>query len=327
MTDLESRRQLRETQRVKEITTRLDNLAFLITRLLTKEEQEKDVLTPALLGEISRGVKGLETITSSFGVKLPENYKISGRVDVSTIPPVKVVEAGEIIGSLKEIRSALGKIKFDFPDEFPINGSVSVTDLPPVKIGNFSELKKEFDKLSDALVLTMTGVSEVAKKQKTANVPPQENKALLGALQGLQDHMEDMHEDMIKISKKEIEFPETIAINNFPPQKIPQPVTHISINSLRGMFQSSAVTVTTAPTELQRSSPLANRRSLIVYNNSSSTIYIGDSNISTTTGLPLPANSYSPSFDAGINMVLYAITSSGTADVRICEMSDENSGR
>jgi len=122
-----------------------------------------------------------------------------------------------------------------------------------------------------------------------------------------------------------IEFPSSFSINNWPPQKVPQPVTNININPLRGDFKTTAVTVSTMATALPPT-PLANRRALIVYNASSSIVYLGGSDVTTSNGLPLEASTYSPPFDAGVKMTLYGIVSSGTANVRVLEISNEAIG-
>ena len=65
----------------------------------------------------------------------------------------------------------------------------------------------------------------------------------------------------------------------------------------------------------------------MVYNNSSTvTIFIGGSDVTATNGLPVPPKSYSPPIDAGVKMILYAVTSSSTANVRVLEISNDRIG-
>ncbi len=123
-----------------------------------------------------------------------------------------------------------------------------------------------------------------------------------------------------------MDFPTRVSIDNFPPQKIPQPVTNISINALAGTAKSRNITVGTSATPLP-DEVLASRRSLVIYNNSSQTLYVGGSDVTTTNGMPVPASSYSPAFDAGEKMVVYGIVASTTANVRTLEISDIRTGR
>lgn len=98
------------------------------------------------------------------------------------------------------------------------------------------------------------------------------------------------------------------------------PVTHISVNALNGTIKIRSVTVTTALTSLP-GEVLADRRSIIIFNNSSQTVEIGGSTFTFGKGLPILANSYSPMMDVGKNTILYGRVTSGTADVRTLEIS------
>ena len=157
----------------------------------------------------------------------------------------------------------------------------------------------------------------LSKKEKQAETKDRTNE-IIKAIKG------------IKIEVRDIEFPDTIDANvvNFPPQKIAQPVSHISINSLSGTVHQTTTTVTTTLTTLPGYGVLDNRRSLIFYNNDSdNTIFIGGSTVTTSTGFPVEAKSYSPSFDSGPLQRWYGVTSTGTAEVRTLEIPDEASGR
>lgn len=57
---------------------------------------------------------------------------------------------------------------------------------------------------------------------------------------------------------------------------------------------------------------------ILVTNNGSVTVYIGDSNVTTTNGYPL-APGDAVSLDLKEQVVLYGRTATGTADVRIIE--------
>lgn len=86
--------------------------------------------------------------------------------------------------------------------------------------------------------------------------------------------------------------------------------------SLASTIESTAVTVDTDPTLVVAAR--ADRKALIIQNNSSATIYIGPSDVATTTGLALAANS---SFsDYVTSAAWYAIVAADTADVRVIEV-------
>mgnify|MGYP001564963433 CR=1 FL=1 len=68
------------------------------------------------------------------------------------------------------------------------------------------------------------------------------------------------------------------------------------------------------------SNPMEYRRALVVHNNGSSTIYLGDSTVTTTNGMPLLA-SEKIAFDiqGNPNVVVYAVSAS-SVNVRIMEL-------
>ena len=135
-------------------------------------------------------------------------------------------------------------------------------------------------------------------------------------------------EEIKKIKAPKFEMPEMMKVNvgNFPPQKYPMPVTNININPLRGFAKSRSVTVTTSLTPLP-DEVLSYRRSLMVFNNdASATVYIGGSDMSASDGLPVLAQTYSPVIDAGPKLIVYGMTTSGSVNVRVLELSNENVG-
>ncbi len=83
-------------------------------------------------------------------------------------------------------------------------------------------------------------------------------------------------------------------------------------------LRSSAVTVTTSATPLP-TNPFEYRRALVIHNNGASTIYIGGSNVTTSTGLPLDSGE-KIAFDIMGLVTVYAIAGSST-DVRILELA------
>lgn len=80
--------------------------------------------------------------------------------------------------------------------------------------------------------------------------------------------------------------------------------------------KASAISVTTSATQLVAGSPLANRRIILVVNNSSNTVYLGGSAVTTATGVPLGKHN---SVEVECSTGLYAIAATGTNDIRILE--------
>ena len=171
--------------------------------------------------------------------------------------------------------------------------------------------KKDFS--DEGIVRTLNRIEKLLAKPEKAQDRTDE---LIEAIKSL----------TIEIPKVEIPSVIQAEVTNFPPQKIPQPVTNININPLRGEVLTTAVSVGTTATALPET-PLENRRSFMVFNNDESkTIYLGGSGVTTDSGLPVLAQSYSPTIDAGPKMIVYGITASGTVDVRVIEASNENIG-
>lgn len=220
------------------------------------------------------------------------------------------------------------KIKLEVPKVQKVTGEISLSHLP-----DSYQLDNILDKLSEIKL----AIAKIKLESPTISLPPQkeikippfpkvietaEGKEIIKAVEKLSDRLKDLPK---KISPPK--FPNHISVDNFPPQKYPMPVTHISINSLKGYVKTTAVTVTSALTPLP-SEVLSNRRSLVLYNNAASTtIEVGGSTFTFGNGMPIKAGNYSPAFDAGVDMIVYGRTSSGSADVRVIEMSDEMTGR
>lgn len=86
-----------------------------------------------------------------------------------------------------------------------------------------------------------------------------------------------------------------------------------------GLLQQ-AITVTTSATPLP-ATPLVYRRALVVHNNGSNTVFLGDSTVTVGNGLPLAAGEKIAFDIAGNpNVTIYAVAGSNT-DVRIMELS------
>jgi len=85
-------------------------------------------------------------------------------------------------------------------------------------------------------------------------------------------------------------------------------------------LRSSVVSVTTSATALP-TIPLEFRRALVIHNNGASTVFLGASDVTISTGFPLLAGA-DIAFDIqnNQNVVVYAIAT-GTVEVRVLELS------
>jgi hypothetical protein len=83
-------------------------------------------------------------------------------------------------------------------------------------------------------------------------------------------------------------------------------------------------TVTVGNTATQILSANGARRTLIVYNNGTNTVYMGpDTNVTTSNGIPLPQqSSFSQNGEKMWKGAWYGITSTGTSDVRYIDFSE-----
>lgn len=91
------------------------------------------------------------------------------------------------------------------------------------------------------------------------------------------------------------------------------------VNNSSQSFAHAAVSVTNTATDLV-ASDLAGRKSVIVYNNGTKTIFVGNSGVTASSGIPVSGGS-SIELAAGPAMDLYAITASGSSDVRVLELA------
>lgn len=284
--------------------------AFKDTVLRVKVEDEK---------VIDRIISKLDTLNSTI--------KSLPKIDMGDAPASINIQTmsentiAKMTGQLDEIRKAVVASR-TAPQ--PTIQQVKVTNPTPqasfpvsVIVKGLENVQKEISKIK--LEVPQAQVIDFPEMPKIMSMT--EGKAILKALENMSKKLDDLPKEF-----PDVHIPTSVEISNFPPQKYPMPVTNININPLRGFAKTTAVTVTTALTPLP-GEVLAYRRSLVVYNNSSSvTIYLGGSTMTFSDGIPVPPNSYSPAFDAGPRMIVYARTSASTANVRVLELSNENIG-
>lgn len=221
---------------------------------------------------------------------------------------------------------------FPMPKVFQVRGEVRLTE--PVRITNLADLEQYFTKLESQISRMVAAVSMIPQQKielpriefPKIEVPGMDPK-LTKAITGIERHFtkgqnnEDMIDALFQIRQGIQALVER-------PQMTPAPVTHVSVNSLSGVMQATTVTVGTSATLLPNAA-LPNRRSMLVYNASANTIYLGGSTVAvagTGQGLPVLTLSYAPSLDAGINLPVYAIAAAPST-VNVLEISDEASGK
>lgn len=246
----------------------------------------------------------------------------------------KEIADDRVLSLLGKIGQALVKIYQNMPKTvvlpkiFQVKGEVEVTK--PVKVSNLAEVVVELQRLSERLTVFAQAAStakpakiEFPKfeipKQQAASVDMQPTIDAINAL-GEQFNKQPVDDTSVSILRKMNKTLEEFVSR---PVMTPQPVTNISINGLQGFGHSTAQIVGTNRTSLPAYGQLFNRRSLIIFNNSSSnTLYLGGSDVTSSNGLPVLPNSYSPAIDAGYDLIIYGVASGGT-DVRVFEVSKD----
>lgn len=91
----------------------------------------------------------------------------------------------------------------------------------------------------------------------------------------------------------------------------------VSFAPINGSIKTTADNVTTTPAQILVS-PLANRKQVTIQNEGSKDIYIGDSSVTTSTGIKISRNS-SATYAWGPAIEIYMVSSLGTQNVRILE--------
>lgn len=93
----------------------------------------------------------------------------------------------------------------------------------------------------------------------------------------------------------------------------------VDLLPLGGVVLTTSLAVGTTATAIP-TAVLSSRKSCIVYNDGTATIYLGGSAVTTSSGLPVGTADYSPSFDLGTT-ILYGICSTAGGTARILEVS------
>jgi hypothetical protein len=239
-------------------------------------------------------------------------------------------------GMLEKIGKALVLIyksipsKINLPKVFPVTGRVEadIRQMPDMRIKNLDDLGRYFQALETRLAnlaLVISRVPEAKIEFPKMETPKFDTKSIVDAIKTLKPAKGNTDSEAFVDSMYNLQKAvESLASR---PAMTTQPVTNVNINPLRGFVHTTAVTVTTSLTKLPNYGVLDNRRAVIVFNNdTSNTLYIGGSDVTSANGTPVLAQTYSPVIDAGIYMLLYGVTSSSTVDARVMEISNDASG-
>lgn len=258
------------------------------------------------------------------GFSLNVKFKDEGNTELTS-------SLDKIGQGLVVIYNHLKSFKFELPKVFQVKGSIdvdSVGDLPPVHIQNFKDLRPYFEMSEKAIKQLATAITLISSKtaptQPKAPIINFDTKPLLDALQELKDVSSKPVDNKAMINMLR-NISEGIGALIDKPTFVPPAVTNVTLNALQGSVHTSASTVGTTAVTLPNYGQLFNRRSVIIYNNSANTIYLGGSDVTASNGMPVPASSYSPILDAGYTMVIYGIASQNGNNVRVLEVSKDKS--
>lgn len=288
----------------KSMADKLDRLGRDFRKLADKDPvkvQTKDI-KPI---DLSAVVKSLGELKQSLG-----NLDKSVNNQTRKIEPTDFTEVLASLSLLVDQMAALQKLireqkpptvitnerEITFPTQFSLSEAKDLARL-------LGEIKTELVKLGQ-------------KETKDIVFPEVDNTELL-------QNLSQLHEAISGIS---VEIPSQLHIASMPPIPVPNPVTNININGLRGPVKSTEINAETTPTKLPGAA-LTNRRSIIIYNNGSQTVYLGGDDVSVTNGFPVAAGSYSPSIDLSDRVELYGIVTTSTANIRVLEASMDQIGQ
>lgn len=216
------------------------------------------------------------------------------------------------------------------PKVLNITGKVEVTKQPPVRVTNMDDLGKYFQSLEQKLTVWAQAASTAQPpridfpKFDFPKNDPVDMTGVISAVQSLENALQGREKSSDTALLRRMADSLDAFVNT--PRLTPQPVTNVTLNPLNGFVKTTDNTVGTSPVTIPNYGQLLNRRAVQIYNNSSNTIYIGGSDVTTATGFPVPAGAYAPTLDAGYDLPIYAIAGSAGNDVRVIEISKDKTG-
>lgn len=315
------------------ISAVLKNLKDFFTDLVVKatsktlsvrvENQETKLYKE--IAENTRGVKGkLVTLSEILD-------KILAKPNTVTVGEVKAVVDSVKVTNLSDIKIP----------EVVIPKEVKVSNLADIKFPQPQKAEKvDFSTLEERVKATKSALDKIFDYLPTLkpqvfpkiDIPKQVSvKEATKIIEAVEKGTETLSDDLVALSKVikssggGVSDGLEVVVKNFPPTHIPTPVTNFNINSLRGVPRSSLVTVGVTATPLP-ATPLEQRRSMILFNDSGSVVYLGGADVTVDNGLPVLDQSYSPPIDAGQHMVIYGVASLAGCEVRVFEVSNDSEG-
>lgn len=309
---------------------------------VTNNSPEK--ISPLLIELVRINTLLLDSM-KSLKVELPHVYPVEGSVDVNSLPAIEVKNLPDIkqyldgiskeltgmqlnVKNMKELKpyfDALNESLKDVQSELiTVYGAIKNIPFPKdvvipdsFNINKFDDLLNSFGELKLALVKLSTTKPTALPKSFSVD-----------KFDELLDGVEELKKGFNLLINKEVGtvgFPDKeipVVVTNF---KYPAPVTHISLNSLKGPILATKVDVGTTATPLP-ATPLEYRRAVVVFNNGATTFYLGGADVTVASGLPVPAATFAPALDSGAGSIVYGICASGTVEARILETSDYEMG-
>jgi hypothetical protein len=246
---------------------------------------------------------------------------------------IKHEEDKTLVSTVEKIGQALAlvytqiKKPIALPKILNITGKVEVMKQSPVEIKNFNDLGKYFQSLEQKLTVWAQAASTA--KPPEINFPkfdfpkndPIDISGITDAIQSLEKALQG-HE---KSSDTAIlrRMADTLSEYTSRPSMTTPPVTNVTLNALQGVVKTTDNTVGQTLTPLPQYGQLPDRRALMIYNNSTNTIYWGGSDVTVANGIPITAGSFASPLDAGYNLKIYAIAASNGNDVRCVEISKD----
>lgn len=322
---------------IKDFLTGLVNQATDKTLSVRVENQETKLYKE--IAENTRGVKGkLQTLNDTLTAKKVDLSKVESKLDeiAKKDLSVKIGETKVIVDNVKVTNLSDIKIpELVIPKEVKVSNLADIKLPQPIKPEkvDFSSLeervkalKSALDKIFDYLPTLKPQVFPKIEIPKQFSV-----KEATKIIEAVEKGTETLSDDLLALSKViknnsgGVSDGLEVKVTNFPPTHIPTPVTNFNINSLRGVPKSTLVTVGTTATPLP-ATPLEQRRSMLLFNDSGSVIYLGGADVTVNNGLPVLDQSYSPPIDAGQHMVIYGIASTTGCEVRVFEVSNDSEG-
>lgn len=329
MIDLKARQRLQQDQQTKSLWGGLFNSGKVHeqaqeTIAMMKEFGGQTVRLEQVLTKISQALVMIwKRIPSQ--IVLPKVYPVKGEVAISN--PIKVQNFDDVTQYLKALIVEIKRLKQAVS---VVGDKEPIINIPPSPAATLTFADKgEVEKLSEKLDDIGKSIIMLANKQtafpdikfpKSAKFDLQPVIDAIDRIPGGNGGSQDIVDALIRVEEG------IGALYNRPQMSTP-PVTNVSINALRGVFMATQVTIKGTPTLLPPNN-LANRRSMIIYNASANTIYLGGSTVAaagTGQGLPVVTNTLSPSFDAGDNMQLFGIATANSV-VNVLEISNNNIG-